>query len=219
MKKYYILLIVATLYGSNLNAQIGIGTITGFDFYQYYDKGDINNELESSTSGSAMLNIILGPKVWIGGPKFSLSLEAPINWGIFHFDINEFKGLGAIAFPLGAKLNFGAASGFANVNVVGFSMGGGLQYMNTEIYTTKKDFKDKIETGFFRTYYGEVAFHVGLAGFDVALYTRYGRGEADQRNLNVGISVNTNLTQLAKMAKNKVEGGSQEKLEEMTYNY
>lgn len=200
MKKLITCLALMMLFTS-AKAQIGIGMTTGLDFYQWYDKGDKEDLLESSSSGSVLANIILGPKIWIGGPDFSVSLEAPINWGIFHFDVNEFKGIGAIAFPLGAKMNFGAATGFTNASLVGFSLGGGLQYMNTEIYTTKSEFKDKMETGYFRTYYGEAAVAFGFAGFNSSLYVRYGRGEADEQNVNVGMVVNFNLTNLMKMSK------------------
>ena len=142
------------MYTSIGHSQVGFGITTGIDFFQMYDKGDPDDLFKSSTSGSAIVNLILGPKMWIGGPKFSLSLEAPFNWGPLHFDLNEWKGIGAIAFPLGAKLNFGAPSGFSNSNLFGFSIGGGIQYMNTENFGTKKEFRDKIDTGYFSTYYG-----------------------------------------------------------------
>ena len=39
-------------------------------------------------------------------------------------DINEYKGLGAVAFPVMAKLNFGALSGFSS-KLTGGYLGGG----------------------------------------------------------------------------------------------
>lgn len=196
--------------------KMGVGMTMGLDFYQLYDKGDPEDLVESSTSGNAIANLILGPKVWIGGPRFSVSLEAPLNWGITHFDINEFKGIGALAFPLGAKLNFGAPSGFSNMDLFGFSIGGGIQYMNTEIYGNKKDFKDRIETGYFSTYYGELAFGMGIAGADVSLYVRYGQGEKETRSLNVGLVTNFNFSHLSKVMKEREDSEIQE---EVTFIY
>jgi hypothetical protein len=201
------------------NAQLGIGLTSGMDFYQFYDKGDPEDVLESSTSGSVLLNSILGPKIWMGAPKFSLSLEAPVNLAIFHFDINEFKGLGAVAFPLAAKLNFGSASGFNDVSLLGFSLGGGIQYMNTEIFGTKKEFKDHIETGFYKTYFGEIGLSFGLAGFDTSLFVRYGKGENEEKSLNVGLVLNMNFTHLKKIMNSEDDEPSMEEvLNEMTFH-
>ncbi|MDX1685138.1 MAG: hypothetical protein R3275_07870 [Saprospiraceae bacterium] len=201
MRNTLLILLALLIIEISGRAQVGIGITTGIDLYQFYDKGDPDELVRSSTSGSAITNIILGPKIWIGGPRLSVSLEAPVNWGMFHFDVNEFKGMGALAFPLGAKLNFGATSGFSNVDLVGFSLGGGIQYMNTEIYGTKRSFKDEIETGYFSTYYGEMAFGMGLAGFDLSLYFRYGRGEAEEMNLNIGLITNINISHMKRKSK------------------
>ena len=168
--------VVALFFLCSLNqmyAQIGLGVVTGIDLYQYYDQGELS-QAESTSSGSAIGNIILGPKVWIGGPNFSVSLEAPLNWGMFAFDLSEFKGLGALSFPIGAKINFGAASGWNEDRFTGWSFGGGIQYTNTEIYGTNEDFEGLIEEGYVRTYYGEIANHFGLSGFDSYMFVTDG---------------------------------------------
>jgi hypothetical protein len=196
----YLVAVVFLCSLSQLSAQIGFGVVTGIDLYQYYDQGELS-EAESTSSGSAIANIILGPKMWIGGSNFSVSLEAPLNWGMFAFDLTEFKGLGALSFPLAAKFNFGAASGWNEDRFTGWSFGGGLQYTNTEIYGTNSDFEGLIEEGYMRTYFGEIASHFGFNGFDMALYARYGWNESSSRTVNVGLITNLNLTYFAKKRK------------------
>lgn len=218
MKRSILIFAIGLMMIASAKSQIGFGYTAGFDLYQLYDKGDPDDLLKSSTSGSAIANLIFGPKMWVGGKRFSLSLEAPINWGIFQFDLNEYKGIGALAFPLGAKLNFGSASGFSTVDVLGFSLGGGIQFMNTEIYGTKKEFRDVIDTGYFSTYYGEVAFAVGISAFNFSLYVRYGMGEEEQRSLNVGLVSNFNLSSIKKLKElDEKNGPADQPADEMTY--
>lgn len=175
------------------HGQFGAGFVFGIDFYQHYDQGERATDVESTTTGSIMANAILGPKFWIGGDRFSVSVEAPINWGIFALDIDDYKGLGSLAIPLGAKCNFGAASGFNQSNILGWSMGGGVQYTRTELYYTENRFEDRIETGFIPTYYGELGLSFGVTGVDINLYTRYGLNGEKSRNLNIGLVLNVNL--------------------------
>jgi len=197
----YIIILFLFIGNTAMNAQFGAGLTMGIDFYQLYDQGENAINTKSSTTGSAITNIILGPKIWIGEDKFSFSLEAPVNWGMFALDINDYKGLGSVAFPLGAKFNFGAASGFNQSNVLGWSIGGGIQYTNTEIYYLEERFEDRIETGFIPTYYGELGVAFGVAGVDFTLYTRYGLNEKDASSLNIGLVTNINLIYLNRFEK------------------
>ena len=63
--------------------QFGFGTVGGFDFYQRY-KNPVDN-IAYPASGNALLNIIYGPKIWIGSKKFSVSLEGQVNLGLTSF--------------------------------------------------------------------------------------------------------------------------------------
>lgn len=182
-----------------LSAQFGVGLTTGIDFYQLYDQGEKANQVKSTTTGSVLANIIFGPKIWLGGSKFSFSLEAPVNWGMLALDVNEYKGLGALAFPISGKFNFGAASGFNDLQVLGWNFGGGVQFTNTEIYYTENLFKDRIETGFIRTYFAEIGASFGMGGADFNLYVRYGRNDQASRVVHVGLVMNANLLFIGKI--------------------
>ena len=189
MKGYWIFFIV--LVSSPVVGQFGFGFVTGLDSYQQQVRPESSDLQDSYRSvGSALLNPILGPKVWLGNRNFSLSLEAPINWGILAFDMDDFKGLGALSFPLGMKFNFGANSGFNDDQMMGFSFGGGLQYNRTELYGRTDEAPD---IGFFKTYYGEAALGFGIGGADLQVYLRYGYGEEKAQSLNVGIVGSVNL--------------------------
>lgn len=63
----------------------------------------------------------------------SIGVQASANLAPLALDINEYKGLGAVAFPVMAKLNFGALSGFSS-KLTGGYLGGGLQWSRTELF-------------------------------------------------------------------------------------
>ena len=210
MKKIFSVLIFSCFIATGYS-QFGVGTIFTTDFYQLYINPEIEGQDAKRSSGSAIANIGIGPKIYIGGPRFSVSAEAAFNWGIFALDMNEYKGLGAYSFPLIARLNFGAMSGFANDRVIGFSLGGGVQYNRTEWYYLDKEFED-ITREQFRTYVAEVAIGFGLLGFDTNYFFRYGWGEDKAQTFNTGLAVNFNWVFMSKAFK-QLDGGSQNKME------
>ncbi len=187
-------------------AQIGFGLTTGGDFYQRYtnpeDASDTTGALRSA--GNMFTNMSLGPKVWIGSRRFSLSIETQVVFGATAFSIREYKGMGAVAFPIMAHLNFKGLSGFnKNSFGTGFAIGGGIQYNRTELYGTTKEY-DYLERKLFPTYVAEVKVGGGGQGILIDFYVRYGLG-LDENNalngansLNIGINAAYNLTVLRK---------------------
>lgn len=210
MKRSFLLSAFFMLFAFASQAQIGIGLTTGGDLYQRYTNPE--NPADSGalrSSGNALLNSSVGPKIWIGGDRFSLSIEAQVILGATGFDINEYKGMGTVAFPLMAHLNFKGNSGFGNRTKfgTGFSIGGGIQYNKTELYGTTREFED-LERKLFPTYVGEIQLGGGGGGVNVYFYTRYGVGYdfdtsefTGARSLNIGISSSFNITSLKKGGK------------------
>ncbi len=182
---------------SKLFSQIGFGTVGGIDLYQRYVNPE--DEIAYPASGNAMLNLIYGPKVWLGNKYISLSVEAQINLGLTSFAVKDFKGMGAVAFPLIAKINYKGLSGFLPGFAKGVSIGGGLQYSKTELIFSKI-YRDKgVKRSFFKTYVMEIDYGIGSFGSAGYFYLRYGMNKnSEASTLNIGILYNINRTYVKK---------------------
>ncbi|MEK7255795.1 MAG: hypothetical protein AAB316_13680 [Bacteroidota bacterium] len=187
--------VVCLLSLSDANAQLrlGVGTTYGFDIYQRYTNPKTLDETEERSSGCAMNSLFLGPVVWLGSEKFSVSFEASANWGALALDLQEYKGLGAFAFPLVGRLNFGGLSNLGESDGFGFSLGAGVQYSKTEFYGLTKQFKDNTTRQFFRTIFLELAIGSGDEDSTGSFFVRYGKGDNQAASLNIGAGVNLNF--------------------------
>ena len=196
MKKFFLFVVIIFIY-SNLFSQIGFGTVGGIDLYQRYVNP--KDEIAYPAAGNAMLNLIYGPKIWLGTKDISLSVEAQLNLGLTSFAIKDFKGLGAVSFPLLAKINYKGLSGFLPGFAKGVALGGGVQYTKTELIFNK-NFKNKgVARGFFKTYVFEIDYGVGSFGSGGYFYVRYGiDNNTDASSLNIGVLYNINKTYVEK---------------------
>ncbi len=178
---------------TQINAQAGIGIVTGFDLYQQYTNPTTQG---GASSGSAILNPFVGPKVWLGTKEASLSLEAQVNWAMVGLSLNEYKGLGHIAFPIIANLNFGKLSGLTRKNGFGFLVGAGLQYSKTELYGLNPEF-DHLERSLFPTMIVQAGIGYGISGFGGSLVGRYGfDNDSNARTFNIAIQVDMNFVKM-----------------------
>lgn len=185
---------------TQVNAQVGLGLVWAGDLYMRYVNPVEAGVDAKRSSGAAISSLSLGPKLWMGGNNFSFSLEAQANIAPLSFNVSEYKGMGAVAFPLMGKFNFGAASGFNEDRILGWSIGGGVQYNRTELFGLTDKFDD-IERSYFATYVGELAIQLGIAGFDAGFYIRMGFGENEARSFNIGYVLNFNFSQMSRMFK------------------
>jgi len=196
MKKFFPFLIIMFFY-LNLFSQIGFGTVGGIDLYQRYVNP--KDEIAYPAAGNALFNLIYGPKIWLGSKYISLSLEAQINLGITSFAIKDFKGLGAVSFPLMAKFNYKGLSGFLPGFAKGFSLGGGIQYSKTELIFNKTYKNKGVTRGFFKVYVLEFDLGVGSFGSAGYFYIRYGlNNKTEASTLNIGVLYNINKTYVKK---------------------
>lgn len=139
MLRYLKILIAFLCLGTgSIHAQLKFKTqfYTGFDLYNWYKNPRSSaRECEAGlSSGSALSSVPIGTRLLVGKDNFSISAEAGADLQFFALDVNHFKGLGAVAFPLLLKMNFGAVSGFSKTKLVGWSLGGGIQYQKTELF-------------------------------------------------------------------------------------
>lgn len=200
MRKLFLLFIYILIFQSTYS-QVGIGTVGGFDFYQRYTNP--KDGIAYPSSGNVLLNLIYGPKIWFGGKGFSVSLEGQVNLGLTSLAIKDFKGLGAVSFPVLAKLNFKGLSGFHTGFATGFSLGGGIAWTKTELYYLDEDYKNKnVSRDFFNTIFGQIDIGVGSFGTDGTVYFRYGTNvDTKAKILNIGLLVSSNKLFKKKMNK------------------
>lgn len=199
--KLLLIVFVLTLFQNSVSAQkVGWGAGLRHDLYTHYSNPP--DDIASRTAGSALVNIGIGPKLWIGEGDFSFSPEAYFMWSPFALSSEDYKGMGGISFPIMAKFEFLGNSNFNNDGKLGFSIGGGVQYSKTELWGLNEEFKEQgVERDFFRTYIVEGDFGFGLSGFDIHLYVRYGWNKnIDARTWNVGIGYDFNVPCLKEAA-------------------
>lgn len=182
-----------------VQGQFGVGLTASNDIYQWYQNPEADDH---GSAGSALLNLGVGPKIWVGGNDFSISAEAQAVLGIAGLSIKDYRGLGMVSFPLMAKLNFAGLSALDKEGRMGFSIGGGIQYNRTELYYTTQDFKDRPGTrDWFHTYVGQVGYGFGLSGFTIQGFARYGyHPDEKSHSINFGIQYDFNVPMLKKIS-------------------
>jgi len=198
--KYLLILVVIGLSSYSAIGQFGFGLTVSHDLYNRY--ANPSDGIAHNANGSALLNLGIGPKVWVGGEKASLSVEGQAVWGIFGASLPDYKGLGNIAFPVLAKLNFAGLSSLNKEGRFGLSIGGGIQWSKSELYYLKNSFEDSgVNRGFFRTYVIQAGYGFGLAGFGGQLFVRYGYNpDLDGANtINIGLQYDFNFSRLSRI--------------------
>lgn len=185
-----------------LNAQFGYGLTFSNDIYNRYQNPEQQNIDVYEGNGSLLLNIGGGPKIWIGAPKFSFSLEAQAKIGLAGIALKDFKGMGNHSIPIIGRLNFGGLSGLDKEGKFGWSIGGGIQYNKTELYYTTDKFSDLgVDRNYFRTFVGQVAYGFGLSGFAIQAVLRYGYDpDTDANSFNFGLQYDLNIPNLRKIS-------------------
>lgn len=198
--KSVVISVVLLLSAISAQGQFGLGMTITNDFYNRY--ANPSDSIAHNANGSVLLNLGIGPKVWVGGEKVSLSVETYANLGIFALALPDYKGLGNVSFPLIAKLNFAGLSGLNKEGRFGLSIGGGLQWNKTELYYLSNSFEDQgVSRGFYRTYVVQAGYGFGLTGFGAQFFVRYGwNPDFDGANsLNIGLQFDLNLLKLSKI--------------------
>ncbi len=189
----YSILFLIILGTIDLSGQIGYGLTAKTELYSRYKNPPDN--ISPDAAGSALLNIGLGPKLWFGGRHVSFSPEAAVVFSPFALSTGEFKGLGAVSFPIMGKLHFLGMTNFNNDGKFGFALGGGIQYTRTELFGLKNSLEEKgVERKYFKTYVVEADFGFGISGFSLHGLVRYGfNNDTDANTISVGIGYDFNI--------------------------
>jgi len=172
--------------------QVGYGLGLGLGVYDWY--GNPPDDIASRSAGSVMLNVGIHPKMWFGGPDFAVSPEIGVVFSPLALSLGNYKGLGAVSFPLMVKFEFLGNSNFNKDGKMGFAIGGGVQYSETELWYLKPSFKnDGVTRNMFRTYVVEANVGYGLSGFDAHVFVRYGwDNDTGANTFSIGIGGDIN---------------------------
>lgn len=195
-----IIIVLLSTVSTFVSAQaFGYGFTAKTDIYQRY--ANPKDDIAARSAGSFLLNLGVGPKLWVGGEKFSFSAEATANIAPFALALSDYKGLGAGAFPVIGKLNFGGLSSLNREGKFGFSIGGGIQWSRTELFGLKDRFSEQgVERKLFKTYIGEVSYGFGMSGFAIQAFLRVGiEPDTDANTINFGIAYDFNLPRLKEL--------------------
>lgn len=194
----YLLFSLFICVSSITNAQVGIGGTITNDFYQRYTNPD---GVGKDAAGSVLLNFGFGPKIWVGMEKVSLSLEGTANLGLLGFSLTDYKGLGMMAIPVVARLNFQGLSCLDKEGKMGFTIGGGFQWNRTELYGTTNGFEEEGGTrDWFKTMVVELGYGFGMSGFAGYGLIRYGWDpNSEANNLSIGLQYDFNYPKLRKI--------------------
>ncbi len=197
----FLLVIWISFFSVDLNAQ-SQPAAWGFSFKNDLYTRYVNPPAEgiSNSSGSALLNFGIGPKAWFGSESFAISPEAFIMYSPFAMSLEEFKGLGALSFPVMLKFEFGGLNNLSYGGSTGFALGVGYQWSRTELHGLTRRFKELgIERNMYRTIVLEADYGFGISGFDIHFYVRYGFNHDLKANtLNAGIGYDFNIPMLKK---------------------
>lgn len=181
-------------------AQFGYGLSFQNDLYQRLANPESENDIYRA-AGSTILNFAVGPKIWVGGRKVSLSVEGLAGVGLLGLAIKDYKGLGTAYFPFTAKLNFNGLSALDREGKMGLFVGGGIQYSRTELYGLNSKYEDLgVERSLFPTYVATAGYGFGISGFAVSGVLKYGWNPDNKANImSVGIQWDFNAPMLKKI--------------------
>ncbi len=197
---FALILLMALAGTANSQLQFGYGFAASNDLYQWYKNPGQLPWNESNTAGSAILNLGLGPKIWVGTSKASFSVESQAVVGILGYSAGAYKGLGMGAIPIIGRINFKGLSTFDREGKTGFSIGGGIQFNKTEAFGVAENYAETIQRKFFRTYVGQVSYGFGISGFTIQGIVRYGYDpDSEARSLNVGLQYDFNSPMIKKI--------------------
>ncbi len=197
---FALIILMALVDRATSQIQFGYGFTASNDLYQWYkNPGELPGGA-SNTAGSAILNLGVGPKVWVGTAKTSFSVESQAVAGILGYSAGSYKGLGMGAIPIIGRINFKGLSTFDREGKTGFSIGGGIQINKTEAFGVTEDYAATVQRKFFHTYVGQISYGFGISGFTVQGIVRYGYDpDSAARSLNVGLQYDFNSPMIKKI--------------------
>jgi hypothetical protein len=197
-----ILVICVLLLAQVARSQVGIGITYGLDLYSSYQNPDSNDPLITGDGpiSSFLLNLNIGPKIWLGLEKASISFEGQVSFSPIAMDWSDFKGMGVFSFPIMGQVQLLGLSGFSEEGGFGLTFGGGVSFTQTDLYFREEFFEDA-NREFYPVIFGQIGAGWGYGGYSIYGYVRYGQGDMNAQNWSIGVAIDQNLTHFKKLKK------------------
>jgi hypothetical protein len=172
--------------------QMGMSFYLDYNLYHWYKKpASLSPETESA---GQILNLlpIGGMGLWIGrAGSTTLGIEGGIDYSPFSFDTKEYKGMGAVSFPVLVRLTqpFAPQQGISPF----FGVGAGLQWNRIDLYGRPSGSQTALNP-YFQTRVIEFSLGMG-SGWHIderqtgliAFYARIGNSPDQAFSMNFGL--------------------------------
>lgn len=196
-KTTQLLTLVLILLPSISQAQsLGLWASIDWSVYQRYQRPSTHDFAQiagQKNSAGQVLNVL--PSIRLGmmlntWKRFDLTIEGGICYAPFSQDIDRYKGIGALSFPVLMSLQI-----HGDYDDWLITIGGGVQFSRIEYAMNPKDFEG-INNPYFMTYVGEISYgtlnkYYVFAG--LSIFGRLGFGSSQAHTLDIGVRVNLGL--------------------------
>jgi len=194
-RQHSCLLILSIIIIAPLSAQriqVGLSMYLDYNLYHWYKKAASHSTLSHSSGQILNLLPMGGMGVWVGKSNgLTIGLEGGLDYMPFSFDTQNYKGLGAISFPVLMRFTqpFSSKSSIAPFLGVGL----GVQWSRTEIYAHPSSIIVPINP-YYRTFVAELSIGIGSGWIAdskqtglIAFFIRIGSDGGQAFTLNTGI--------------------------------
>jgi hypothetical protein len=171
-------------------AQFDLGLTTGAAAYRWDKNPSTNSPEYKNSSGSVLINPLLGLHAKVGNESFRLTVEGYGEFAPFSYDMNQKKGYGTFAYGSLAKISIG-----------GFTFGAGIEQVKTELYWRPDEYENMTRDRY-QLLYGYIALSDYEPTHQNDLFLKVGIGKNSAFGLEVGFKRNLNLIAYI----NKVKG-------------
>jgi hypothetical protein len=181
-------LVLTTSQAQSFGLDIGLEW-SAYQRYQRPTTHQFSTISNDNNSAGQILNIV--PNLRLGMiltdlGSWGIALHTGLTYSPFSVDIDQYKGMGAISFPLTLSYQF-----YFDDNVF-LSLGGGVQFSKIEMGARSPEFSN-IPNPFFMTYVGEISIG-GFSSYYIAIgitgFARVGFNQHQAHTLDVGLRVN-----------------------------
>jgi len=199
----YCFLLIALLGGLQVQAQVdntaqsplkvGYHLFFNYNLYSWHQKPFLH--YGETTSSGQVFNVLPGAGIgfWFGDiDHWTIGVEGGVEYLPFALDLDGFKGMGTLAFPLTAKVQFPVAK--QNSTWLMLHVGLGAHILKTDLYaqpTTYQGFANP----FYANIHGEIGLHLSAVGYhrkqqkEIEFFTRVGGGYANSIFVSTGLRI------------------------------
>jgi hypothetical protein len=191
MKHLFVLLLsflLTTSHAQSFGLDIGLEW-SPYQRYQRPTTHQFSTISNGKNSAGQVLNIIPNLRLGVILTEFDIwgiAFHTGLTYSPFSLDIDQYKGMGAIAIPLTLSYQF-----YFDDNTF-LSLGAGVQFSTIEMSARPPEFKN-IPNPFFMTYVGEISIG-GFSSYYIAMgvtgFARIGFNQHKAHTLDVGLRVN-----------------------------